>query len=49
MIKLMRLPEVLSDPMVRPKEETRPKFWLATVSYGIDVQWLTQGRTSFDR
>lgn len=47
MIKLMRLPEVLSEPMVRPKEEIRPEYWLTTASYGINVQWLTRSRTSY--
>ena len=49
MIKLMRLPEALSEPVVRPKEEKRPQFWLTTASYGIDVQWLTHGRTVYGR
>ena len=47
MIELMRLPEALSEPMVRPKEEKRPEYWLTTASYGINVQWLTRSRTSY--
>ena len=47
MIELMRLREALSEPVVRLKEEKRPKFWLATASYGINVQWLTRSRTSY--
>ena len=47
MIELLRLPEALSETMVRPKEEKRPEYWLTTASYGINVQWLTRSRTSY--